>query len=401
MRGLFLGLLILTGLLTAPATAHERSRSSSSWTINDDRIHGVFLLDARQATLFLGVMPEGTSLEGGYRTRLLEGIRIRRNGEACTPDEIPAITLLSDGRLRGRMSWHCPQPGGSVAFDIQVFTPFSPNHVHFAQLRFGDAPYSDFVLTQGRTLAQLDPDAGPQTWLQRAARFFLIGVEHILGGPDHLAFLIGLMLVIARPRDILIVTLGFTLGHSATLALAYFGWVSPPGAALEALIGFSILFVAAEAALQGQPPGRRLVLACGGGLGLLALANLTLGGAISASVWLGLIVLSVSYLAWLDAGGRAERATPILSTGFGLVHGVGFAGILLELDLGRDDRVPALLGFNLGVEAGQLLFVLTSGGAVYLISKIWPGATLQPLRLVLVALLAGLGAFWLIGRAWS
>jgi len=399
IRTLFLLVVLLLG--TSPAEAHERSRSTSNWVITGDHIHGSFLLDARQATLFLAVMPEGTTLEGGFRARLVEGLAVTRNGDACQLASIPDVSLLPDGRLRGVMDWTCPQSQGPVEFNVQVFAPFSPNHIHFLRARMDGGNGLEFVLTRGRNTAQIAPEAEPMSWFGRVSQYFGIGVEHILGGADHLAFLAGLLLVVRRWRDTLGVTLGFTLGHSITLAAAYFGWVSPPGAAIEALIGFSIFFVAGEAALGSQPPKQSWALPIAAAILALGLVNLVTGGAIQWPVWIGLSVLGGSYLAWLSLGGQADRALPGLSAGFGLVHGVGFAGILLEFDLPAGDRVPALAGFNLGVETGQLIFVLAALATTQMAHRVVPDRVLAAARPVLIAMLAGLGTFWFVSRAWA
>jgi hydrogenase/urease accessory protein HupE len=137
-----------------------------------------------------------------------------------------------------------------------------------------------------------------------ARRYFLLGVEHILTGWDHLAFVFCLCLL-ARGWRLLKLVTGFTLGHSLSLALAAFDVVRLPSPPTEACIALSIAFVAREALL---PPGSRRH-----GMGL---------------------VLT-----------------------FGLLHGLGFAGALKEVGIGPAELLLGLATFNLGVEAGQLLFV--------------------------------------------
>lgn len=137
-----------------------------------------------------------------------------------------------------------------------------------------------------------------------AARFFGLGVEHIVTGWDHLAFLFGLLLVARSFRDMAGVITGFTLAHSVTLSAATLGWVTAPAGLVEPLIALSIAAVGVEN-LFDPPPRRRFVLTCA----------------------------------------------------LGLIHGFGFAGMLAGLGLPVDAAALALACFNLGVEVGQVAIV--------------------------------------------
>lgn len=393
--------VFLLFLVVPAAHAHERSASSSSWTVDGARIVGSVDLQARQATLFLSIYPEGTTLEGGFRRRLIEGLTLRRGGADCELAAIPQIRLLSDGRLRGELEWACPHESGPVDLSVDVFSPLSANHIHFTRLRFGEGEWRDDVLTHRRASVRFSEDAGNHGGWQQIGAFVRIGILHILSGPDHLAFLCALLLVVSGWRRLLAVTLGFTAGHSLTLLLASLGWIAPAGAAVEALIGFSIVFLAAEAMLRGRRPSRLEVAVATALVAAVAGLNLVLGGAITALVWGGLLILVFSYGRWLGEGGDPRRSAPALSAGFGLVHGVGFAGLMLELELAAEDRLPALFGFNVGVEIGQIAFVsIVLLGAGAAIRHLDARLTAYGHTAVIFAL-AGLGSFWFVQRAWS
>jgi len=171
--------------------------------------------------------------------------------------------------------------------------------------------------TDGTTeVARLTPEhpaltlKGAQSILQVAWTYFVLGVEHILSGVDHLLFVLALMLLI-RERWMLFKTItAFTLAHSITLVGATLGYFSLPQKPVEATIALSIAFVASE--LIKTKPGER----------------------------------------------RLSEAYPwVVAFSFGLLHGFGFAGALNEIGLPQKDVPLALLTFNLGVEAGQLMFV--------------------------------------------
>lgn len=152
--------------------------------------------------------------------------------------------------------------------------------------------------------------AGLQGSLQVAGTYFVLGVDHILNGVDHLVFVLALILLI-RDRWMLVKTItAFTVAHSITLAGASLGLIGLPQAPVEAVIALSIAFVARELTLD-QPGEARL----------------------------------------------SARMPWVVAFAFGLLHGFGFAGALQETGLPQTDVPLALVTFNLGVEAGQLFFV--------------------------------------------
>ena len=156
-----------------------------------------------------------------------------------------------------------------------------------------------------------------------AGSYFVLGVEHILGGIDHLLFVLALLLIVRGARRILVTITAFTAAHSITLAAATLGWVKVPGPPVEAMIALSIVFVAAEIVrgLYGTP-------------------------------------------------GLTARAPWLVAFTFGLLHGLGFAGALAEVGLPQKAIPIALLMFNAGVEAGQLIFVAFALTARALLARV-------------------------------
>lgn len=181
--------------------------------------------------------------------------------------------------------------------------------------------------------------------------YLLLGVEHILLGPDHLLFVLGLLLLV-RGRAMLLWTItAFTAAHSVTLILAALGLVSVPVALVEAAIGLSILFVAVE------------------------VVNL-----------------------WRGRPGWSARWPWVVAWAFGLLHGLGFSAALAEIGLPRDAVVPALLLFNLGVELGQVLFVLLAL-AVGMLLRRQALLPIARLRWVAPYAIGGLAGYWFIERS--
>ena len=185
-----------------------------------------------------------------------------------------------------------------------------------------------------------------------AATYFVLGVEHILLGPDHLIFVLALLLLIRGVSKLVWTITAFTLAHSVTLVGTSLGWVSLPSAPVEAVIALSIMFLACELAIKDRASETR---------------NLRLS----------------ERLPWLVAGS------------FGLLHGFGFAGALADIGLPPNDLPLGLLCFNLGVEAGQLVFVAFMLFVLYWIRPllVWPriewGITYG---------IGSLSGFWLIER---
>jgi len=152
--------------------------------------------------------------------------------------------------------------------------------------------------------------AAPGSWRRVATRYGAMGIGHILGGLDHLLFVLGLMLLVHGAVRLVKTITAFTVAHSITLAAAVLGYIPVDRAPVEAAIALSIVLLAREIVMADR--------------GLRHLAH--------------------------------ERPW-VVAFAFGLLHGLGFAGALGELGLRAADVPLALLFFNLGVEAGQLLFV--------------------------------------------
>ena len=152
---------------------------------------------------------------------------------------------------------------------------------------------------------------------------------------------------------------GFTVAHSVTLALGVLGVVRPLSAAIESLIGLSIAIVALEnfALTSGRATRRAIMLALGGGLIAAAIAAALGALATPPSALLGVGLFALCSLGLLERLPSPARLRWLVAFVFGLIHGFGFAGVLAEIGLPPGRVAAALLGFNLGVEIGQLVVV--------------------------------------------
>jgi hydrogenase/urease accessory protein HupE len=198
------------------------------------------------------------------------------------------------------------------------------------------------------------------SWLEVAKTYFALGVEHILLGVDHLLFVLGLLFLVGNWKRLVATVTAFTVAHSITLAAATLGLVHVAQAPVEATIALSVVFIAAEIlhAAQGRP-------------------------------------------------GLTARAPWVVAFVFGLLHGFGFAGALRSIGLPEQDIPVALLFFNVGVEAGQLLFiagviaVLSLAGRLIALRRAgdrgpWHAEDL--IRTPIAYLIGSTAAFWVVQR---
>ena len=194
---------------------------------------------------------------------------------------------------------------------------------------------------------------------------------------------------------------GFTLGHSITLALAALGWVIPDLDIVEAAIGFTIALVAAQniAVLTGNH--RQITYFSVAALLLIVLINLTWNIGLSVLSGLGLALFALAYLWNSTDEQQSANLRLVTSIVFGLIHGFGFASALTETGLASAQLVPALLGFNLGIELGQIAIIT----AIWvLLQQIRQSRLLNDTRLavdLVSAALCGLGLYWFIGRSYG
>ncbi len=386
-----------------PALAHVRSQSFSMWDVRSGDVTVVFQTSAVEATRLIAGAEGGTDLGALLRAHLATQLSVERDGAPCTPAGPPRSLAARTGALRVELRFACA-PGGRLAIANRAFFDLAPSHVHTARVQIDDEPVFELLFTDSRREQVLPgPTAGNGT-PARGARFWDyvgLGVGHIAAGADHVAFLLALLLLCRRLRDVTFLVTGFTLGHSATLTLAVLGVVRPDVSVVEALIGFSIALVAAENVAVRVRGGRRGLAAAAAALFVaLALLRTAFGVGLPAPTSLGLALFVAAYLPLAGSPDEALRLRPLVTFLFGLVHGLGFANVLLEVGLPPNRLAAALFGFNLGVEIGQLAIVAALWLAGYAIVRRFAGARIPTLALdALSAALCALGLFWFVQRA--
>jgi hydrogenase/urease accessory protein HupE len=189
------------------------------------------------------------------------------------------------------------------------------------------------------------------------AGYFALGVDHILKGVDHLLFVLMLLFLIRDWRPLLAAVTSFTIAHSISLAAASLNWIVVPAPPVEVIVALSIVFLAAEL-LRDDEAGPRL----------------------------------------------SQRYPWTVAFAFGLLHGLGFARALLEVGLPEGDVPLALFAFNLGVEAGQILFIALALALGAAMARLYPALSRKlsapgssGLRAVAYAV-GTLATFWAVER---
>lgn len=327
----------------AAARGHDLGISYSEFSVDGDRVDASFRIAARDLSALEG--PGGPAPGSDARAKaILASVEVAL-GEVRCPLEASTLAPEAPDGWRVAGAFRCPGGAGPLRVRLGMLAGLPWGHTHLAKVAAAGGT-GQFVLRGGRDAFEVRLEV---PWPARATRFLRLGVEHIFTGYDHIAFLLGLLLLGGTLGDLAKVVTSFTVAHSLTLALAGLGLVRVPASVVEPLIAASIVCVAAENLLEARRPSPHR---------------------------------------------RAHRWR--LGFAFGLVHGLGFADALRELSLSRADLLTALFSFNVGVELGQALLVAVAFPLLLLLRR-QAGSTVAGLRPGSIAIgVAGL--VWLVRR---
>ena len=273
-----------------------------------------------------------------------ERLNILADGRRIMLDQWLAPEILRE-RQSVRLRALSPRDGrpGAITVDTQLF-PYDPNHQTFLNVYEDAELMTQAILGGGESRYEYFTGTRQGVWAVMQ-RFVPSGVHHILIGPDHILFLIGLLLLGGRVRQLLLVVTAFTVAHSITLSLAVLEVVTPPARMVEPIIALSIVYV--------------------------GLDNLLSRGGKDMRIWIALV--------------------------FGLIHGFGFASVLREMGLPTGAIGWSLFSFNLGVEVGQLAVVAV---VAVLLGAIRAHSPIAGRRIMVAGSVAVIlaGAFWFVER---
>ena len=351
-RGHAWGWLALLLLAAAPVRAHDLSYAHAEVHWRANRVDVELTVHPDDAAMALNVpMPEwfldaaflaraGPALADSLRRRF----ELRADGQGLAWRYVAAHR---DPRRRGvTLTLVAPlaHPPASLEVVGPVF-PFVANHETFVSVFANDRLVQQDVLTAEHRVTRVYA-SGASGALAVLRTFIPAGIHHIAIGPDHILFVLGLLLLGGGLARLLKIVTAFTAAHSLTLALAALGLVHVPSRVVEPLIALSIVFVAVET-LRSR-------------------------------------------------GGTADMRAP-LAFGFGLVHGFGFASVLAEFGLPREALGWSLLGFNVGVELGQAAIVLAVAPLLGWLASKQPAVHARVIQMFALGIAAA-GGFWFVQR---
>jgi hydrogenase/urease accessory protein HupE len=349
-------LLVILGSLgivlgaATPVSAHQSPFSYVDLRLQHDAIEGTIVAHIFDVAHDLNIADAERLLDPAFAsaqsrafaTLMASRLSIAADGRVLEPQWSTLDVIPDRQSVRLHVRYRVSAMPGLVAIEAALF-PYDSAHQTFLNVYEGDA-LTQAILDHGRT--RFEYFAGSRQGAIAVIRKFVpAGIHHILIGPDHLLFLIGLLLLGGTIRQLATVVTAFTVAHSITLSLAALNLVSPPARIIEPAIALSIVYVGAD--------------------------NL------------------------LIRGGRDVRAW--IAFTFGFIHGFGFASVLREMDLPARALGWSLFSFNVGVEIGQLLVVAVVATALTALRSRSESAGRQLAFAGSVVVMAA-GAFWFVQR---
>ena len=338
--------LVFTAGLSGSALGHDPGLSGMAIAIHEDRVEAVATFARTDIRAIFGALDAAPPTKEQLLHLAPAVLSVTLDGRTRAPARVEVDPFAKNNDVEFRLTFPVAGTDGKWSLRSSLIERLAPGHRQYLAVQDAAGRLRD------EQLLRADADSfeiAPQAMSAPESTFpgFLrMGIEHILTGYDHLLFLGALLIVSRDLLSSLKIISCFTAGHSITLALATLDVVNLPGRIVEPLIAASIIYVSVENLLRhGEPSGRYL-----------------------------------------------------LTFAFGLVHGLGFASALREMGVGIDGRgvLAPLLGFNLGVELGQLsvaAVVLPIFG-VLRANRVWTSRWAPACS----ALVAAAGAYWLIER---
>lgn len=302
----------LLAWLAAPARAHDQPYSFVDLRLSDRGLQGSVVAHVFDLAHEIGLATPDSLLDPARANAASEALSrilgsrmsLRADGRPLELRWLGALPVPQDRRvlLRFETGWRAMP--GELAIEARLF-PYDPTHETYLNVYERDSLRLQALLDARRPAAR-HYTGGGQGWLAVLRTFTAAGIHHIFIGPDHILFVIGLLLLGGSLARLLKIVTSFTLAHSITLALATLGVLRPSPRIIEPLIALSIVLIGFEN---------------------------------------------------LRARLRGSDHRIALAFFFGLVHGFGFASVLSELGLPRQALVGSLFAFNAGVELGQACIV--------------------------------------------
>lgn len=394
-------LIVALCAVATAAHAHTLSESLSAWRIDGDTVRLQFTVPELEAKR---ISDSGKDLpaSGALGAYLAARVGATATGEKCVAAESPRALAASAGYFRYDFVFRCPS-ANDIRIHSGAFYDRVRSHTNFARIEDSGGRFFEQILTIDHQEIAVAGDVEGEG-LENAGLLTYVGmgIMHIFTGIDHMSFMLGLVLISRRVRDLLFVVTGFTLGHSLTLALAVTGILRPNAQYIDALVALTIALIGAENIGDGTHRPLPVAIGLGAILFLMALGRyFELGVTLPLLLLVGGGIFSISYLMLTGQMRDAGRVRLLVTLVFGLIHGFGFASNLLEMKLPAKRLAELLVGFNLGVEIGQVTVVLGALLIAWLLVKARLALPRPLFTDIAAAFLVGEGLCWFVERSVS
>ena len=356
--------VIILFFLLSPLNAHYFSESFSKWNVVDNKVEANFSLLTLESTRIFQVenyqkimFEENLSETDVFKIYLSQHLKVTSEGKNCSlVDEIKELNS-QEGSLNLSLNFECPSNKEIKIINNALFN-LVQSHIHIARIYIDNNLYTEKALFFNDQSIDLNEEKENNSFSNSFNKFFSLGLDHILSGYDHLLFILGLLLLVTNLKRLLLVITGFTVGHSLTLSLSVINIIQVKSSLVEALIGYTIMFVGLEYLYKENNDHRVSMIF----ITTLSLLLLIFGNLINPNfpyfLILGILLFSLGYFYLLKNLNSENNLLSIITIIFGLIHGFGFGGFLLGSKISSENIFSGLLGFNLGVEVGQIIFVL-------------------------------------------
>jgi hypothetical protein len=401
----FIFLLLVLFSFTKASHAHYFSESYSNWSIIDNEVSATFTILKLEATRVLQI---DNFQELGKENELSEGevfleyfksrISVLNSGNQCS---LKKQATLVDGKKEYHtieFMYLCDSTD-SIKIVNNVLFDIAQSHVHLSRIKKDNKIFEKALFYNDQTilLDKIDQDE-EESFFSNLSSFIYSGIIHILTGLDHLIFLIGLFILVNSFKHLLLVITGFTIGHSITLALVALDIVMPNTLMIEALIGFTIIFISAEYMIKDSKLSNRIVSVLVSILVLIGLSSLVLEIPISLITSFALILITIGYFGIIKSIKNYGMLRIIITSLFGLIHGFGFGVFLFNSEFSQSNVLSALFGFNIGVEIGQIILLLVLIGLSSFFLKVLNSEKYEYLLKYSMVLVSSMGFYWFIQR---
>ena len=356
--------VIILFFLLSPLNAHYFSESFSKWNVVDNKVEANFSLLTLESTRIFQVenyqkimFEENLSETDVFKIYLSQHLKVTSEGKSCyLVDEIKELNS-QEGSLNLSLNFECPSNKEIKIINNALFN-LVQSHIHIARIYIDNNLYTEKALFFNDQSIDLNEEKENNSFSNSFYKFFSLGLDHILSGYDHLLFILGLLLLVTNLKRLLLVITGFTIGHSLTLSLSVINIIQVKSSLVEALIGYTIMFVGLEYLYKENNDHKVSMIF----ITTLSLLLLIFGNLINPNfpyfLILGILLFSLGYFYLLKNLNSENNLLSIITIIFGLIHGFGFGGFLLGSKISSENIFSGLLGFNLGVEVGQIIFVL-------------------------------------------